>query len=64
MTAALLEAAKKDFGPPDHLPNMDIIEDRVIALPPLTKVTEKYLRECAKGIKKVAHHFVAAGECA
>ncbi len=64
LTAALLEAAKNDFGPPEHLPNMDIIEDRVIALPPLTKVPEKYLRECARGIKKVAHHFHAAGECA
>jgi hypothetical protein len=37
-----------------ELPASESLKGRLLTLPPLTKVPERFVRECARGLRKVA----------
>jgi len=40
----------------DGLPTTERLTDQLLALPPLTKIAERSVRDCARAIRKVAQH--------
>jgi dTDP-4-amino-4,6-dideoxygalactose transaminase len=41
-------------GSPAHLPATEGLQDTLLTLPPFTKVPERYVRQCARALRKVA----------
>jgi perosamine synthetase len=50
----------RDGREPAYLPVTEGLAARLLTLPPLTKVSERYVREVARGLRKVAEHAAAA----
>ncbi|HEY3020916.1 MAG TPA: DegT/DnrJ/EryC1/StrS family aminotransferase [Solirubrobacteraceae bacterium] len=51
--------ATRDGREPPHLPVTESLAGRLLTLPPFTKVPERYVRECARALRKVADHAAA-----
>jgi dTDP-4-amino-4,6-dideoxygalactose transaminase len=48
------DSAAPPAAPAAHLPATEALRDRLLTLPPFTKVREDYLRQCARALRKVA----------
>ena len=55
-------AATRDGREPPHLPVTEGLAGRLLKLPPFTKVPERYVRECARALRKVADHAAAGAD--
>ena len=54
-------AATRDGREPPHLPVTEGLDGRLLKLPPFTKVPERYVRECAQALRKVAECAATMG---
>ena len=55
-------AATRDGREPPHLPVTEGLAGRLLKLPPFTKVPERYVRECARALRKLADHAAAGAD--
>ena len=55
-------AATRDGREPPHLPVTEGLAGRLLKLPPFTKVPERYVRECARALRKVADHAATGAD--
>ena len=51
------DADPSEGDSPEDLPVSDALARRLMSLPPFTKVSEKFVRQCARGIRKVAEGY-------
>jgi perosamine synthetase len=51
--------ATRDGRQPAHLPVTEALGGRLLTLPPFTKVSERFIRECAQALRKVAEAAAA-----
>jgi hypothetical protein len=49
-----LSGASSSRSPAPALPATESLRDRLMTLPPFTKVPEDYVRQCARALRKVA----------
>lgn len=57
-----LEASRSDAQAQNDLPVVKSLSGRLLTLPPFTKVSAQYVRECAAALRKVAEYAAQMGE--
>ncbi len=57
LEASCLEDAERRCEPAPHLPAAEGLRGRLISMDAMAKVPERFMRQCARGLRKVAEHL-------